>query len=156
MADRRTQVYQTREIVRRNGEAQMKPSTILYATMASLAIACPLLVMMSLSLFASFTVLLLAFPLLLVCSPLIVLAALLLGCAATSFALATLMAFAGISAFSCIYMSARKNPSLQIALRAVGGGPIMETEAGFEVKGPDTLISADGRVQKQVEAAAPS
>ncbi|KAF3796826.1 Oleosin 5 [Nymphaea thermarum] len=154
MADGRAQVYQTRGILRRNGEGQMKGSTVLYATTASLAIACPLVTMMCLSLFASFAVLLFASPLLLIFSPLIVPAAVLLGGAVTAFALATLMAIAGISAFSWIYRSLARKPSLQTSVRGMDGGPTMVTEAGFEAKGPDTILSADGQVQKKVQVGA--
>ncbi|XP_031481251.1 oleosin H1-like [Nymphaea colorata] len=133
---------------------QTPGSSMLLATMASVAIVFPLLGMMGFSLFASLTILLLASPLSLLFSPVLLPAAIVLAGAVVAFSFAALLAVAGLSAFAWIYRSFKKrlssarSPSSekpQIKVHDFGKGPSMVTESG-EVKGPSATF-VNGELQ---------
>ncbi|CAN6450450.1 unnamed protein product [Victoria cruziana] len=137
--------------------SQRAGSAAFLATMASVAVVFPLLGMMGFSLFASFTILLLASPLSLLFSPVLLPAAIVLAGAVVAFSFASLLAVSGLTAFAWIYRSLKKkltstrsSPSEapRITVQDVGKGPSMVTESG-EVKGRSaTFVNGELRTGK--------
>lgn len=110
-----------------------KPS-VLYATIAGVAIAGPLFVMMKLILFVSISTLLISSPLFLLFSPILVPAGLVLVATMIGFAVSALMALAGLHMFCLSYNSfLRSTLSSSVRLSIINGGD------GFTEKINETL-----------------
>ena len=82
--------------------------TVLYASLAGVAVAGPLLGMMGFTFLATLTLLLITSPLLIIFSPLLLFAAFVVGVAVVGIAAAVTMAAAGVSAFAWSFRSFRE------------------------------------------------
>lgn len=117
------------QLIEAGGHRHTSGKTVLYASLAGVAIGGPLLGMMGFSFLATMTLLLVTSPLLILFSPLIFGAACVVGFALLGFAMAGAMAIAGISIVSWVFRShtgrravGYQGGSASKLLEAVGAG----------------------------------
>ncbi|KAL2455724.1 Oleosin 5 [Forsythia ovata] len=93
------------QLMEASGRRHASGKTVLFASLAGVAIGGPLLGMMGFSFLATLTLLLITSPLLILFSPLIFSAACVVGFAFLGFAVAAAMAIAGMSTVTWVYRS---------------------------------------------------